>query len=765
MAGKPVRVRCEVEGFVQGVGFRPFVYQLAERFGLAGFVRNTSQGAVLEVEGTANDLDLFFSTLIDDLPPLAGITRLTQTPIPGHGQIGFKIDLSQARSTRTALISPDVAVCPDCLRELADPRDRRYRYPFINCTNCGPRYTIIEDVPYDRDKTSMRTFKMCAACQAEYDNPADRRFHAQPNACPECGPRTELVDAAGRIVPTADPVSEAAQLIRTGKIVAVKGLGGFHLTVNAFEPSAVERLRRRKHREEKPLAVMSPDLEVIRRYALLNDDEIRVLESRQRPIVLLEARRPSPLAPNVSPDNRYVGVFLPYTPLHHLLLEHLPAVVMTSGNLTDEPIAVDNEEALARLGEIADYFLRHDRDIYLRADDSVVRVSGTRTRQIRRSRGFAPAPVILKQSIPPVLAVGGELKNTVCLAKGDRAFISQHIGDLENQAALDSFARAIEHLRRILDIEPEAVAHDLHPGYLSTRWALEESGLEAIGIQHHHAHVVSGMAEHGLTGPVIGLACDGTGYGTDGHIWGGELLLVDGFRFERRGHLEYLPLPGGEAAIREPWRMAVACLKNAHGALPDTDLIRRQEPSQLNLLTQMIDKKINSPLTSSLGRLFDAVAALAGLRDRVAFEGQAAMMLEMICPDGDFRPYPYELDTSANQWILRSGPLFRALLADLEKAPAGAISARFHRTIVEALVEMATRLSKETGVRQVVLSGGCFQNQVLTDGLTAGLARRGLTVFSQDKVPANDGGLSLGQALAAGLRLADLTPKRPLSRR
>ena len=549
----------------------------------------------------------------------------------------------------------------------------------------------------------------------------------------------------------------AVNILKNGLILAIKGLGGFHLAVDAANPEAVRRLRDRKRREEKPLAVMSPDMDSIRTYARVSPEQEQSITSHQRPIVLLEALSPSPLAVDVAPENKYIGAMLPYTPLHHLLLRDFLALVMTSGNLSEEPIAIDNEEALKRLDGIADYFLVHDRDIYLRSDDSVVRVDGDRVRQIRRSRGFVPTPIFLHRSQASVLAVGGELKNTICLTKDDKAFISQHIGDLENLPTLDFLELTVRHLRRILEIVPVALAYDLHPEYLGTKLALSQNELPVIGVQHHHAHIVSTMAEHGLDGPVIGLACDGTGYGDDGRIWGGEFLVADCRTYERRGHLDYVVLPGGAAAIREPWRMAVSYLENAFGSessrLP-LDLLARQDPNQLSLLRQVVAKGINSPLTSSLGRLFDGVAALIGLKDRAAFEGQAAMMLEMCCPDGDSPPYSFDLTRENGQWIVKPQAMVREVVADLTAGKAASeISGRFHAGVIHALTETTIRLSRETGLKIVAMSGGCFQNQILTNGLRRALEGKGLNVYTQAMVPAGDGGLSLGQAVCAGERL------------
>ena len=748
------RVRAEIRGIVQGVGFRPFVFSLAQSLSLGGWVQNTSYGALLEVEGGSRALDRFFIDLEAQAPPLAWITRVDREEIPALDQDEFLIAHSAAQNDRTALISPDVTVCPDCLREMFDPGDRRFRYPFINCTNCGPRYTIIADVPYDREKTSMRAFPMCPDCQREYDDPADRRFHAQPNACPVCGPRVFLLDSQGNGIEQSDPVRAAAELLRQGRILAVKGLGGFHLAADASNDQAIRRLRDLKRREEKPLAVMSPDLETIKTYALASTEEARTLDSIQRPIVLLEKRRPFILAESVAPANKFIGAMLPYTPLHYLLFEGFTALVMTSGNLSEEPIVRGNQEALERLAGIADYFLMHDREILVRADDSVVRVDQGQAARIRRSRGFAPAPVFLSKSLPPILAAGGELKNTICLTKDDRAFISQHIGDLENPAALDYFEQTIEHLTRILDIEPEILAYDLHPEYLSTKWALDRTGIELVGIQHHHAHITAVMAEHHLDGPVIGLSCDGTGYGPDGCVWGGEVMAVEYHRYDRLGRLEYAVLPGGAAAIREPWRMAVSYIENAFGVEADgldLEFLNRRSAGQLDLLRQVIRKQIKSPLTSSLGRLFDAAAALAGLRDKVAFEGQAAMMLEMAHPAGGrFEPYPVEVVEERGILIIRHQDLIRALVRDArEGIDPGIISGRFHAGIIRALSQAAVRVSQKTGIRTACLSGGCFQNRILTMGLTEALEMSGLTVFTGRQAPVNDGGLSLGQAACA----------------
>jgi len=750
--------RLQVNGIVQGVGFRPFVYQLALRLGLKGEVANTSSGVSIHIEGPADRLRAFETELAGKAPPLSHIVEVISRPEIIKSFSDFRITASRGGAAMATLISPDAAMCADCLREMFDPADRRYRYPFTNCTNCGPRYTIIDDIPYDRPKTSMRHFTMCAACQAEYDDPLDRRFHAQPNACPVCGPRVGLWDARRKEMGSGDPIAAAAELIRQGKIVAVKGLGGFHLAADALNAAAVARLRQRKLREEKPFAVMSPDLDAIRAYAVVEPEDEKLLRSMQRPIVLLRKKEPGRLAEEVAPRNPYVGAMLPYTPLHHLLLRQgFEALVMTSGNLSEEPIAIDNDDAFDRLAGIADYFLVHDRDIYLRSDDSVVRRAAGDTRFLRRSRGYVPVPVFLKHALPPILACGAELKSTVCIVKGDQAFISQHIGDLENLSTYEFFQKTVAHLQRILGVRPEVIACDLHPDYLSTRWAEEQEAIPKVRVQHHHAHIVSGMAEHRLEGAVIGVACDGTGYGPDGTVWGGEVLVADAGGFERAAHLACVPMPGSAAAIREPWRMAVSYLQDAFGAglwglnLP---VLREAGPDKVQLMLEMAVKRLNSPLTSSLGRLFDGVAAIAGLRSRVTYEGQAAMELEMAAAEETESVYDYAWEEGAPCRILPA-PIIRGVAADVGKGlGVPAISAKFHNTLVRMFSDLCESIRRQCGLGRVVLSGGVFQNARLLTGLIPALAARGFEVYSHRQVPANDGGIALGQALIAAESIA-----------
>ncbi|MGD0824040.1 MAG: carbamoyltransferase HypF [Terriglobales bacterium] len=759
-----VRRQIEVSGIVQGVGFRPYIYRLATSRKLKGTIRNTSAGVTMEIQGPAETVEDFTARLPAEAPPLARITNLTIHDVACNGDRDFRIIHSHEGEEIRTLISPDVAICADCLREMFDAKDRRYRYPFINCTNCGPRFTIIRDIPYDRPSTSMAAFPMCAACLAEYENPLDRRFHAQPNACWECGPRVELWDQSGRKIDCSDPVVEAASALRSGLVVAVKGLGGFHLAVDATNPAAVALLRQRKRRVEKPFAVMVPDLRAAGEICELEDAARMVLESIQRPIVLLPRKSPSRISDEVAPFNRYLGIFLPYTPLHYLLLAEgkFKALVMTSGNLSEEPIAIDNREAADRLRGLADCFLVHNRDILLRCDDSVVRVAGGVTRHLRRSRGFVPVPVFLKDDQtrkdgPSVLAVGGELKNTICLTKGRHAFLSQHVGDLENVESYGFFHEAIDHLERILEIRPQIIAYDLHPDYFSTRWALEQSGVELVGVQHHHAHIASCMAENHLDGRVIGFALDGTGYGTDGKIWGGEVLLAGYEDFERAAHFEYVPLPGGAAAIREPWRMAVSYLAQHFGReflKLDIPFVRQLDRRKVEFLLRMMEQGVNSPLTSSCGRLFDAVAALAGIRQQVNYEAQAAIELEMAMTVSEQdRAYPMRLLPDGEHWIISTRPLFEALLDDLGRSlPIGAISRRFHDGLVECFVDLATLLREKTAMDRVCLSGGTFHNIYFSQRLEARLFEAGFQVFTQKEVPSGDGGLSLGQALVAAAK-------------
>ncbi len=759
-----IRKAIDVTGMVQGVGFRPYVYRLAGECGVAGFITNTPAGVTIEVQGSFTAVGAFFERLPREAPPLARITSLSSREIAPNGDRAFRIVSSQIVASQLdqpprALVSPDVAICADCLREMFDPADRRYLYPFINCTNCGPRFTILRDIPYDRARTSMNAFTMCAACQAEYDDPGNRRFHAQPNACWDCGPQAELWDDYGKRMETKDPVREAASLLAKGMIVAVKGLGGFHLACDAQSAEAVERLRERKRRVEKPFAIMAPKLEAAAKFCEIDVASRTLLTSVERPIVLLPRKSGGGISESVAPGNRCLGVLLPYTPLHHLLFadERFDALVMTSGNLSEEPIAMDNGEAVRRLAGIADAFLVHNREILRRCDDSVVRVDAGRPRQMRRSRGYVPAPIALERELPAVLAVGGELKNTVCVVRGAEAFPSQHIGDLEHLESYGFFEEAVEHLQRILEVRPTIVAHDLHPDYFSTRWALAQAGVKLVGVQHHHAHAASCMAENHLDGRVISIVLDGTGYGADDCVWGGEVLLADSREFTRAAHLAYVPMPGGAAAIREPWRMALAYLAHHFGPnvrelnLP---LLKRLSRPMLDTTLRMIERNLNSPLTSSCGRLFDAVAALAGIRSEVNYEAQAAIELEMAAlGSADEQAYALELARDGAVWKMETRGLFEALLRDMKnEVSTGDISRRFHNGLAEAFARASVAIREETSLNRVCLSGGCFQNAYLLQELQSSLAAEGFEVFSQAEVPSGDGGLSLGQAWIAAHR-------------
>ena len=752
------RHRFEIRGVVQGVGFRPFVYRLAKRYHLRGMVFNHAQGVTIDVEGENGTLESFLQALQTELPPLAQIHSIQIESLPVAGYSDFKIQPSRRVAEHFTLISPDIATCSECLAELFDPKDRRYRYPFINCTNCGPRYTITSDIPYDRPNTTMASFQMCPDCQREYDDPMDRRFHAQPNACPRCGPQVWLLDAKGQRVEASDVIQATVDFLKCGKIIAIKGMGGFHLAVDATQEEAVQRLRWRKHREEKPLAVMASDLEKVAQFAWFSQTEANLLTSPQRPIVLLKKKPQNSIAPSVAPNNKYFGVMLPYTPLHYLIFQDdFLALVMTSGNLSEEPIAIDNAEALQRLSKIADYFLFHDRDILIRSDDSVCRIFADKILPVRRSRGFVPLPIHLSpkfehQHLPSVLGCGAELKNTLCLTKGDQAFVSQHIGDLENLETWQFYLEIYEHLRKILEITPQVLAYDLHPQYLSTQWALEQEIPHKIGVQHHHAHIAACLAEHGISEKVIGFALDGTGYGLDGNIWGGEVLIADLQDFVRVAHFEYLPLPGGAQAIKEPWRMAVSYLWKTFGnqmwnrALP---ILQKWDTKATEFLVQMMQHRLNSPLTSSCGRLFDGVAALLGLRQRVSFEGQAAMELEMHL-ESDSGRYATEWTEQDNTRQFLIAPLIEDLVADIERGVfSSTIACRFHNTLVRLFTETAIWLREQWGINLVALSGGCFQNVYLLSALLQQLQKRDFKVLIHSKVPPNDGGISLGQTTVA----------------
>ena len=747
-----------MEGIVQGVGFRPFVYALATRLGLSGLVGNDVDGVFAEVEGSSAAVAEFLRALRRDAPPLARVERVTATTMAPAETASFEIVTSDPVGRRRTLIAADTATCADCLRELADPADRRFGYPFINCTNCGPRFTIVRDVPYDRPLTTMAGFPMCERCAAEYHDPANRRFHAQPACCPACGPRLTLLDAAGKPAADGSVVDLAAELLRAGRIVAVKGLGGYHLAADAASEAAVAALRARKHREDKPFAVLVADRAAACRLVVADDTAANLLESPARPIVLLSRRPDADVAASVAPGNRQLGIMLPYTPLHHLLLAAAGRpLVLTSGNVSDEPIAYRDKDALDRLSGIADAFLTHDRAIHIRTDDSVARAVRGRPMLIRRSRGYVPEPVTVRSGFSrPVLACGAELKNTFCLAKDRHAFVSHHIGDLENAETLRSFTEGIEHFSRLFDITPQVVAYDLHPEYLSTKYALDLDDVDLIGVQHHHAHIASCLADNGADGPVIGVAFDGTGYGTDGTIWGGEFLIADLAKFLRAGHLAQVPLPGGAAAIRQPWRMAAAYLDAAGsglGGLAGLDVARRNA-DRWDTVTAMARRRVNAPLTSSAGRLFDAVAALLGVRDEITYEGQAAIELEQLADQGDTGTYRAAIETApveaGEPFLVRGADLVGAAVEDLTLgAPLEHIAARFHNGVAALIEDGCVLLREQHALNTVALSGGVFQNLLLLRRTAARLENSGFTVLTHSRVPCNDGGISLGQAVVA----------------
>ncbi len=746
--GRPLRVRIEIAGAVQGVGFRPFIYRLANAMHLTGWVNNTPQGVVIEAEGQRPNLDNFLQRIDREKPVLSTIQQLDHVFMSPVGFRVFEIRRSASNGDKTAYILPDATICPDCLREIFDPTNRRYGYPFTNCTNCGPRFSIIEALPYDRPNTTMRHFEMCESCRAEYEDPLDRRFHAQPNACPQCGPHLELWDGQGNVLAShGDALKEAADAIRRGLVVAVKGLGGFHLMVDARNEHAVMLLRQRKHRSEKPLATMYPSLAMVKEHNAVSALEETLLCSPESPIVLLHKTVSDVLAKSVAPGNPTLGVMLPYTPLHHLLMAELGfPVVATSGNLSDEPICIDEHEALRRLDGIADCFLVHNRPIARHVDDSVVRVVLDKPQVLRRARGYAPRAIHVKATLPPMIATGAHLKNTVAIASGHDVFLSQHIGDLETVQAFEASQRALESLSHLYELNPEGAACDMHPDYLSTETALS-SGLPTTRVQHHYAHVLACMAEHNLEAPLLGVSWDGTGYGLDGTIWGGEFLRVSGGSFERVGHLRTFRLPGGEKAVREPRRCGIGLLYEAFGAqgLTHDELVPIQTFTckERELLLNTLAHQINAPVTSSAGRLFDAIAAIVGLRQLANFEGQAAMELEFAVAGAE-GVYPFAVEPEG--LVVDWAPMLQGILDDVHcGTPVGHIAAKFHHTLAEMIVEVARRVGEE----RVVLTGGCFQNTYLLTQTVTRLQAEHFQVYWPQCIPPNDGGIALGQVMAA----------------
>jgi hydrogenase maturation protein HypF len=758
-----MRVHITVRGIVQGVGFRPFVFSEAARLALKGHVLNNTSGVLIDVEGESDAIEQFIAGIKSNAPPLSMIESIERSQnLSPACYTDFRILESDGSGEKFVPLSADVATCKDCFREMLDPLDRRYRYPFINCTNCGPRFTIIEDTPYDRAKTTMRDFSMCEACRKEYEDPLDRRFHAEPTACHACGPRLCIADAGGRELKLdsgEDAIKRARLLLLGGKVIALKGIGGFHLACAALNREAVGQLRRRKYREDKPFALMAPSIDMIREHSYVSEAEAGLLSNERRPIVLLEKRADSIIPTAVAPGVNALGFMLPYSPLHYLLLESLgQPLVMTSGNISDEPICYDDSAAIKRLNEIADYFLLHNRRIHIRTDDSVARIFDGKEMVLRRSRGYAPAPLRINRAVRrDVLACGAELKNTFCLTHENHAFVSHHIGDLENLETLRSFSEGIEHFKRLFNLRPDVVAYDLHPEYLSTKYALALDRVETkMGVQHHHAHIASCMADNNLEGEVIGVAMDGLGFGSDDRFWGGEFFVADFLDAERISHLDYVEMPGGRKAIREPWRMAAVYLNRALGdRFLDLDIlfVKELDRAKWAALHSMVRSGANCPETSSMGRLFDALSSLVGMRRAVNYEGQAAIELEAIADPGCTQEYAFEV--AENGHIIKAEPVIRRAVEDLLDGVSPArVSAKFHLGVAALIRSVAVRARDERGLSRVVLSGGVFQNMFLLERVCRMLKADGFKVFTHGRVPPGDGGISLGQAAVAVARLA-----------
>ncbi len=753
-----IRKNIIIKGIVQGVGFRPFIHKLVQNYNLSGWVLNSNQGVEIDIEGKTEELNNFIIDIKEKLPPLARIEKMEVNQLPLISYKGFYIKKSIIKEEDGfVLVSPDISICKDCLQELFDPHNRRFRYPFINCTNCGPRFTIIKDIPYDREKTTMSTFKMCPQCQSEYENIEDRRYHAQPNACADCGPQLSFYQNKKRLE-NIEPIEEAVKLLKKGKIGAIKGLGGFHLACDATNNKAVARLRRLKNRETKPFALMSFDLEKINQYCEVKKKEEEWLINQSRPVVLLKKKKNNLISPLVAPNNNCLGVMLPYTPLHYLLLkDNFTALIMTSGNIADQPIIGDNQEALDKLDGIADFFLLYNRDIFNPCDDSVVKIINNDKVFFRRSRGYVPDPIILNFQLKEVLALGGELKNTISFSKENYVFLSQYLGDLKSVETLEFFKESIVSFKKMFRVKPEIIACDLHPDYLSTQYAKEikvEKGLKVVQVQHHYAHIVSCMAENNIKEKVIGVAYDGTGYGDDANIWGGEFLLCDFKKYSRVGHLKYYPLPGGDKAIVEPWRMAYSYLYSIYGSKAKKikiDFNCRIENKKLLIIEKMIDQKINSPLTSSCGRLFDAASSLIGIRDEISYEGQAAMELESFCASGIKERYKFQIYKEGEEFIIDPQEIFIDIIKDLkEEIDKKIMAAKFHNTVSEFTLNLCGKIRENSGINKIALSGGVFQNRYLTEKIISLLEKDDFQVYTQRKVPPNDGGISLGQAVVAG---------------
>lgn len=767
MSHKISRLLININGIVQGVGFRPFVYNLAVSLGIRGYVCNNTKGVFIEAEGMESSLENFIYRLQNNAPPLSYIDQFEVKKDEPTGYNSFTIKESSCDNVNSVYISPDVSVCEDCLKDLNSTENKRYQYPFINCTNCGPRFTIIQNTPYDRPFTTMSEFPMCEACMEEYHNPADRRFHAQPIACSKCGPKLSLLDSKGNVLSEGREIDKVIELLSCGNIVAIKGLGGYHLACDATNSEAVGRLRKRKFRDGKPFALMAKNIETVYKYCRVSSREQELLQGIRKPIVLLKAKEDIELPKDsILTDSDRLGIMLPYTPLHYLLFkDSLELLVMTSGNKAGEPIYYKDNEALEGLAEIADYFLTHNRQIFIRTDDSVTSVFRDKEYIIRRSRGYVPFPIdlsaIIKSNaerknnseLPSVIACGGELKNTYCITKDSNAFLSHHIGDLENFETLESFESGIEHFKRIFAINPSVVAFDKHPEYLSTKYADGMGNIIKLPVQHHHAHIASCMAENGIVGSVIGVAFDGTGYGDDGHIWGGEFFTGNYLDFKRAAHFDYVPLPGGAVSIKEPWRMAVSyLLKYCADELSyeKLEFLKNIEQGKLSLLRQQIAKKINSPLTSSVGRLFDAVSSLLGLCSFITYEGQAAILLEKAASIEDDTCYPYEIAYINEKYVIKPDKLIHQIIHDyISGQDIAKISGIFHNTIASITLDVCNILRDQQGLSEVVLSGGVFQNRLLLELVVSKLSQNGFGVYTHSRVPANDGGISLGQAAIA----------------
>ncbi len=755
------RKRIEIEGIVQGVGFRPFIHKLAKSHNIKGFVLNKPEGVIIEVEGEQTIIEHLIKDIREKAPPFARIRKINSKTLPLKGYRDFVIKQSSVKGEKRTLISPDIAICDDCKRELLDTKDRRYQYPFINCTNCGPRFTIIEELPYDRKNTTMKKFLMCEECQSEYVDTYDRRFHAQPNACEKCGPEVKLVNRKGSMV-DGDPIKETTRLLKKGKIIAIKGLGGFHLACDATNKETIILLRERKKRPYKPFALMAKDVDEIKRYVLLSEREEELLKSPGAPIILLQRKKGCSLPGEIAPNNNYIGFMLPYTPLHILLFkssEGMDVLIMTSGNRRGESIIFKNDEALHSLGDIADYFLLHNRDINILADDSVVRVSldDNQPLMIRRSRGFVPEPIRSPVHFEKnILGCGAHLRNTFSLGRGDEIFISHHIGDLESPRSIKTYESSIEHFINLFDIHPEIIAVDKHPGYFSTNFGkkrAEGNDNPLIGVQHHHAHIASCLVDNGIDREVIGIAWDGTGYGEDGAIWGGEFLAADLKDYKRKAHLKYFSLPGGEKAIKEPWRMAATYLYEIIGKDflgLDIEFIHRLDKNKWKMLRKMIDRGINTPKTSSIGRLFDAVSSLIGVRDEITYFGQAAIELEMIMNEDKEGLYNFDIKKEEEIYIIDPASVIRSIVDDLLKSvDIPQISSRFHKGLVEMIVKLSIIIREETGLNEVAISGGVFQNQFLLNESLRRLQGEGFKVFKHQSIPPNDGGISVGQVAIA----------------